>query len=400
LRESYIFDHVRTPRGKGVTGGALHEVTPVQLAAQVIRALKERNRLAAAGIDEVLLGCAIPVGEQGGSLTRIAAILSGFADSVSGLQISRGGASGLEAVAAAAGKIAMGGAELMIAGGVESMSRVPIGSDGAAHGVDPAVTFHTPFLPEGVSADLLATLYGFSREDLDGYGIISRHRADFAWSQGFFSGSIVPVVDMLGTELLGRDEAIGADASAAVFRRLQPAFKSVGGMGFDQIAIQRYPEISRIEHVHTVGTSAAAADGAAAILVGSELAGEQAGLKARARIRACVSVGAEPVLALDGLVPACLKALEIAGMGVPNIDLWEVNEVFAAVPLRLISLLGVPHDRINVNGGAIAMGHPLGATGAMVTGTLLDALERRNFGNGMVACSTAGGATAMMIERV
>jgi acetyl-CoA C-acetyltransferase len=245
LRENYIFDDVRTPRGKGVAGGALHEVPPPQLAAQLIRALKEWNRLAEDGIDEVILGCATPTGEQNGSLARVAAVMGGFADSVSGLQLNRGGASGLDAVDVAAGKIAMGAAELMIAGGVESMSRVPVGADRGAHGVDPAITFHIPFLPEGVSADLLATLYGVSREDLDGYGMASQHRADFAWSQGFFSGSLVPVIDMLGTELLGRDEAIGADVNTAFFRSLQPASKAMGGTGFDKIAIERFPEVSR-----------------------------------------------------------------------------------------------------------------------------------------------------------
>jgi acetyl-CoA C-acetyltransferase len=403
LREAYIYDHVRTPRGKGKPDGALHEVPPVQLATQVIKALKDRNNLAADGIDEVILGCVTTVGEQGATLQRIAPILAGFADSVPGLQLNRACASGLEAVSIAAAKVSMGAGEMMIAGGVESMSRIPMGADGGGpHGSDPAVTFHTPFIMQGISADLLATLYGFSRADLDAYAVSSQQRAAHAWQQGYFNNAVIPVVDVLGTVLLRQDEHIRPDATMQSLGALQPAFKGLSEMvGFGKVAIQRYPEVSQIEYVHTAATSSGVVDGAGAILVGSKEAGEQAQLKPRARIRSYVSVGSEPQLMLDGPTPACLKALKIAGMEVADIDLWELNEAFAAVPLRLMSSLGIAHDKLNVNGGAIAMGHPLGATGAMIAGTLLDEMERRNLATGLVTLCAAGGmGIAMIIERV
>lgn len=403
MRDSYIYDHVRTPRGKGKSDGALHEITPVQLATQVIKALKERNNLAVDGIDEVILGCVTTAGEQGATLQRVAPLLAGFADSVPGLQLNRACASGLEAVSIAAAKVSVGAGEMMVAGGVESMSRIPMGSDGGGpHGADPAVTFQRPFVMQGVSADLLATLFGFSRADLDAYAVRSHHRAAHAWQAGYFKKSVVPVVDVLGTVLLDHDQHIRADATMQRLGALQPAFKMMGEMvGFDKVAIQRYPEVSQIEHVHTAATSSGVVDGAGVILVGSKEAGERSGIKPRARIRSHVSVGSEPLLMLDGPTPACLKALEIAGMEASDIDLWELNEAFAAVPLRLMSTLDIPHDKINVNGGAIAMGHPLGATGAMIAGTLLDELERRGLANGLVTLCAAGGmGIAMIIERV
>jgi acetyl-CoA C-acetyltransferase len=403
VRDTFIYDHVRTPRGKGKPDGALHEVTPVQLATQVLRALKERNGIAPDGIEEVILGCVTPAGEQGAMLQRVAPLLAGFADSVPGMQLNRACASGLEAITIAAAKIAVGAGDLMIAGGVESMSRIPMGSDGGGpHGMDPAVTFHTPFVLQGVSADLLATLNGFSRNDLDAYGVESQRRAAHAWKNGYFANAVIPVVDVLGTVLLDHDEHIRADATMQSFGALKPAFKMMGEqIGFDKVAIQRYPEVDRIEHVHTAATSSGIVDGAGAVLVGSREAGEKLGIKPRARIRSFLSMGSEPVLMLDGPTPVCKKALKNAGMAVGDIDLWELNEAFAAVPLRLMATLGIPHDRMNVNGGAIAMGHPLGATGAMIAGTLVAELERRNLTNGVVTLCAAGGmGIAVVIERV
>jgi acetyl-CoA C-acetyltransferase len=400
---AYIYDHVRTPRGRGKPDGSLHEVTPVRLATQTLQALKERNAIPADGLDEVILGCVTPAGEQGATLPRIAPVLAGFADSVPGLHLNGFCASGLEAVSIAAAKVAAGSCDLVIAGGVESMSRIPMGADGGGpHGMDPAVTFHTPFVMQGVSADLLATLNGFTRADIDAYGLESQRRAALAWDEGYFARSVIPVRDILGTVLLDRDEHLRPDITPESLAALKPAFKTIGEqVGFDKVAIQRYPEIDRIEHVHTAATSSGVVDGAGAVLVGSRAAGERLGIKPRARIRAHVSLGSEPILMLDGPTPCCRKALDRAGMTVGDIDLWELNEAFAAVPLRLMQTLGIPHDRMNVNGGAIALGHPLGATGAMIAGTLLDELERRSLGTGMVTLCAAGGmAIAVVIERV
>ncbi len=403
MRDILIYDHVRTPRGKGRKDGALHEITPVQLATQSLAALKTRNALPADSIDEVILGCVSAAGEQGATLQRIAPILAGFDDRTPGLQLNRACASGLEAISIAAGKIAAGMVDLAISGGVESMSRIPMGADGGGpHGADPAVTFHTPFVMQGVSADLLATLYGFGRDDLDAYAVESQRRAAHAWNSGYFAKSVIPVTDVLGTVVLDRDEHMRPEADMQSLGALKPAFKDMGEhVGFDKIAIQRYPEIIGIEHVHTAATSSGIVDGAGAVLLGSAEVGARLGLKPRARIRSFISIGSEPILMLDGPTPACRRALAVAGLDVGDIDLWELNEAFAAVPLRLMQTLGIPHDKMNVNGGAIALGHPLGATGAMIAGTLIDELERRDATIGMVTLCAAGGmGIAMVLERV
>ena len=403
MREVFIYDHVRTPRGRGRPDGGLHEATPVELVRQLMAALKDRSALPADSLDEVVLGTVSAAGEQGATLPRIAPILAGFADRAPGLQINRACASALEAVSIVAAKIGCGMADLAIAGGVESMSRVPMGSDGGGpHGVDPRVSFHTPFIMQGVSADLLATLNGYSREDLDAYGLASQQRAAAAWADRRFAGSVVPVVVVMGSVLLDHDEHIRADATAQSLAALKPAFAAFGkDWGSDALAIQRYPHVDRIEHVHTAATSSGIVDGAGLMLVGSAEAGERLGLRRRARIRSFVSVGSEPVLMLDGPTPACERALAIAGLKPSDIDLWELNEAFAAVPLRLMDTMNVPHDRMNVNGGAIAMGHPLGASGAMIAGTLVDEMERRGVGLGLVTLCAAGGmGIAMVLERV
>lgn len=403
MRDTFIYDHVRTPRGRGKPDGGLHEATPVELARQLMVALRERNALPADAIDEVVLGTVTAAGEQGATLPRIAPILAGFTDRAPGLQVNRACASALEAVSIVAAKIGCGMADLAIAGGVESMSRVPMGSDGGGpHGVDPRVSFHTPFIMQGVSADLLATLNGYSREDLDAYGLASQQRAASAWAEGRFAGSVVPVVDVMGSVLLDHDEHIRTDATLESLASLKPAFAELGSAwGSDALAIQRYPQVDRIEHVHTAATSSGIVDGAGIMLVGSAQAGDRLELKPRARIRSFVSIGSEPILMLDGPTPACERALAIAGLAPADIELWELNEAFAAVPLRLMDTMNIPHDRINVNGGAIAMGHPLGATGAMILGTVLDELERSGKSTALTTlCIGAGMGTATIIERV
>lgn len=403
MRNIFIYDHVRTPRGRGKPDGGLHEATPVELVRQLMVALKERGGLPADSVDEVVLGTVTAAGEQGATLPRIAPVLAGFSDRAAGLQVNRACASALEAVSIVAAKIGCGMVDLAIAGGVESMSRIPMGSDGGGpHGVDPRVSFHTPFIMQGVSADLLATLHGYSREDLDAYGLASQQRAAQAWAEGRFSGSVVPVRDVMGTVLLDRDEHIRGAATIESLAALKPAFAELGkSWGSDALAIQRYPQIGRIDHVHTAATSSGIVDGAGLMLVGSEEAGERMGLRARARIRSFVSVGSEPILMLDGPIPACTRALAIAGLQPSDIELWELNEAFAAVPLRLMEAMNVPHDRMNVNGGAIAMGHPLGASGAIIAGTLIDEMERQGLGFGLVSLCAAGGmGIAMVLERV
>ena len=403
MRETLIFDHVRSPRGRGKDSGALREATPLELARQLLVALRERNALPADVVEEVILGTVATAGEQSATLPRMAALMAGLGDGAAGLQLNRFCASGLEAVSIAAAKIGCGMAELAIAGGVESMSRLPMGADGGGPlGIDPTATQHTPFIVQGVSADLLATLNGYSRADLDGYALASQQRAAVAWAEGRFARSVVPVVDSLGQVLLDHDEHIRADATLESLAALAPAFAGLGAkMGFDALALQRYPELLSVEHHHTAASSSGIVDGAGVLLVGSADAGARLGLKARARIRSFVSLGAEPQLMLDGPTPACERALQHAGLAASDIELWELNEAFAAVPLRLMDTLSIPHDRINVNGGAIAMGHPLGASGAMIAGTLIDELERRGMGLGMVTLCAAGGmAIAMVLERV
>jgi acetyl-CoA C-acetyltransferase len=402
MRDIYIYDHVRTPRGRGKPDGGLHEATPVELVRQLMVALKARSALPDDCLDEVVLGTVSAAGEQGATLSRIAPILAGFTDRAAGLQINRACASALEAISILGAKIGCGMVDLAIAGGVESMSRIPMGADGGGpHGIDPRVTSHTPFVMQGVSADLLATLNGYSRADLDAYSLASQQRAAQAWAEGRFARSVVPVVDVLGMLLLDRDEHIRADATTESLAALKPAFADLGkSMGFDALAMQRYPEVDRIEHVHTAGSSSGIVDGAGLVLLGSAEAGDRLGLRPRARIRSFITVGSEPALMLDGPTPACQRALAVAGMAPSDVELWELNEAFAAVPLRLMDTMNIPHERMNVNGGAIAMGHPLGASGAMIAGTLIDEMERRGVGVGTVSLCAAGGmGIAMVLER-
>lgn len=403
MRDVFIYDHVRTPRGRGKPDGGLHEATPVELVRQLLVALKQRNSLPDDSLDELVLGTVSAAGEQGATLSRIAPILAGFSDRAAGLHINRACASALEAVSILAAKIGCGMTEMAIAGGVESMSRIPMGADGGGpHGIDPRVSNHTPFVMQGVSADLLATLNGYSRADLDAYALASQQRAAQAWRKGRFDRAVVPVVDVLGTVLLAHDEHIRPDATLELLGALKPAFADIGKtMGFDGLALQRYPEIDRIEHVHTAASSSGIVDGAGLVLIGSAQAGADYGMKPRARIRSFITLGSEPALMLDGPTPACQRALEVAGLVPSDIDLWELNEAFAAVPLRLMDTMNIPHDRMNVNGGAIAMGHPLGATGAMIAGTLVDEMERCDVGLGVVTLCAAGGmGIAMVLERV
>ncbi|MGB5623449.1 MAG: acetyl-CoA C-acetyltransferase [Gammaproteobacteria bacterium] len=402
MTDAYVFDHVRTPRGRGKPDGALHEVAPIRLVAQVLEALRKRNELDTAAVEDVILGCVTPVGEQGANIARVAAIEAGYAENVPGKQINRFCASGLEAINSAAAVVMSGQSDLIIAGGVESMSRIPMGSDGGAWATDPQVAYDSYFVPQGISADLIATRYGFSRRDVDTYAAESQKRAAHAWEQGYFSRSVMPVTDHMGEVLLERDEHMRPGTSADDLGNLKPAFEVMGGQfGFDSVALQRYPDVERIDHVHTGGNSSGIVDGASVVLVGSRAAGERLGLKPRARIKSFASVGSEPTIMLTGPAPASLRALDKAGMAVGDIDLYELNEAFAAVVLRFMQQLDIDHDRINVNGGAIALGHPLGATGAMVFGTALDEMERRGLDNALVTlCIGAGMGTATIIERV
>jgi len=402
MADAYVFDHVRTPRGKGKPDGALHEVTPIGLVAQVLNGLRERTGLDTSRVDDVILGCVMPVGEQGANVARVGAMEAGWHESVPGKQINRFCASGLEAVNSAAATVMAGQADLVVAGGVESMSRVPMGADGGAWATDPKIAYDTYFVPQGISADLIATRYGFSRRDLDEYSVESQRRAAEAWKSGYFTGSIVPVRDHMGDVLLDRDEHLRPGTTLEDLAGLKAAFEVPGQQfGFDSVAIQKYPDVEAINHVHTGGNSSGIVDGAAAVLVGSREAGQQLGLKPRARIRAFASIGSEPTIMLTGPAPASLKALKRAGMDKRDIELFELNEAFAAVVLRYMQQLDVSHDKINVNGGAIAMGHPLGATGAMVLGTALDEMERRGLANALVTlCIGAGMGTATIIESV
>ena len=402
MTDVYIYDHVRSPRGKGRADGALSEVTPVQLAAQMLRAVRERNQLDSSLIEDVLLGCVVPVGEQGGNIARVAALVAGFDHEVPGVQLNRYCGSGLEAVNFAAAKVGSGQIDMAIGGGVESMSRVPMGSDGGAMALDPQVAFKMYFTMQGVSADLLATLHGFSCEQCDFYAVESQRRAAQAWANGWFARSVVAVKDVLGLPLLSQDEAIRPETTLQSLAALKPAFLNMGTQyGFDGVALLKYPQLEAINHMHHAGNSSGIVDGAAAVLVGNAEAGVRAGLKPRARIRSVATVGSEPTLMLDAPSYAAQKALKKAGMSAADIDLWELNEAFSSVVLCLMERLNVPHDRINVNGGAIAMGHPLGATGAMILGTLLDEMERRQVGTGLVTlCEAAGMGTATIIELV
>jgi len=402
MTDAYIYDHVRSPRGRGKQGGSLNSITPMNLTTQVLQALRDRNDLDTSLLDDVILGCVTPVGEQGANVARVAAIMADYAESVPGKQINRFCASGLEAVNTAAAQVMSGQSDAAVGGGVECMSRVPMGSDGGAMAIDPQTAYKSYFAPQGIGADLIATLHGFSREDVDAYAVASQHRAAEAWSKGYFGKSVVPIRNHVGDVVLEHDETVRGDASMESLAGLNPAFAMMGDQaGFDDVALQKYPQVEAINHVHTAGNSSGIVDGAAAVLVGSRAAGERMGLKPRARIRAFASIGSEPTIMLTGPAPASLKALKRAGMSTSDIDLWELNEAFASVVLLYMKLLDIPHEKINVNGGAIAMGHPLGATGAIVLGTLLDEMERRDLSTGLVTlCIGAGMGTATIIERV
>lgn len=402
MTEAFIYDAVRTPRGKGRSSGALHEVTPMRLATTALEAVRDRNELDTSLVDDVVLGCVMPVGEQGSDIARVAVIQSGYAETTAGVQINRFCASGLEACNMAAAQVMSGQSQMAIGGGVESMSRVPMGSDGGAWATDPAVAISTYFVPQGISADLIATKYGFSRDDVDSYAVESQKRAKRSWDEGRFAKSIIPVRDINGLTILDRDEHLRPETTMQSLASLDPSFAVMGEQfGFDSVATQRYPEVERIEHVHHAGNSSGIVDGAAAVLIGNKEAGKASGLKPRARIRSFASIGSEPTIMLTGPSFAAEKALKLAGMKPSDIDLYELNEAFASVVLRFMQALNIPHDKINVNGGAIALGHPLGATGAMILGTMVDELERSGKSTALVTlCVGAGMGTATIIERV
>ena len=403
MTEAYIYDAVRSPRGKGRSDGALHEITPLDLAAQVLASVRERNGLPDDAVEDIAFGCVSPVGEQGAVITRTAALQAGYAHTTSGIQVNRFCGSGLEASNIASAKVMSGECDLAIGGGVESMSRVPMGSDGGAWPVDPRPAIANYFIPQGISADLIATIYGYSRDDVDAYSVESQRRAATAWKEKRFSKSILPIRDVIGEILLDHDELMRPETDMQSLGALSPAFQMMGTMmpGFDDIAIMRYPEVEKINHVHHAGNSSGIVDGAAAVLIGNKEAGERLGLKPRARIVSMASVGSEPSIMLTGPEFAAQKALSRAGMDKGDIDLWELNEAFAAVVLRFMEAMNIDHSHINVNGGAIAMGHPLGATGAMILGTVLDELERSGKSTALTTlCIGAGMWTATIIERV
>ncbi|GAB4105404.1 acetyl-CoA C-acetyltransferase [Micromonospora taraxaci] len=400
--EAYVFDAVRTPRGRGRDTGALHGVKPISLVVGLIDALRERNPgLDVGRLEDLLLGIVTPVGEQGGDLARAAALLAGLPDEVGGVQLNRFCASGLEAVNSAAARIRSGWEHLLLAGGVESMSRVPMGSDGAAWATDPQTALATSFVPQGVSADLIATLEGFTRDDVDGYAVRSQERAAKAWAGGHFARSVVPVRDGNGLDILTVDEHLRPETTREALARLTPSFATIGeAAGFDAVALQKFHWLEAIEHVHHAGNSSGIVDGAALVLIGSEQVGRDLGLTPRARIVGAAVTGADPTLMLTGPIPATHKALAAAGLTVDDIDLFEINEAFAAVVLKYVRDLGLDPDRVNVNGGAIALGHPLGATGAMLLGTALDELERRDLRRAVVTLCIGGGmGVATVLER-
>jgi acetyl-CoA C-acetyltransferase len=402
MPDAFIYDHVRTPRGRGKPDGALHEVTALRLAETALRAIRERNNLDTKQIDDVVLGCVDPVGEAGGDIARAAALVADYGDHVPGVQINRFCASGLDAVNFAAAQVMAGQQDMAIGGGVESMSRVGLGASGGAWPVDPHIAIKSYFMPQGVSADLIATKYGFSRDDVDAYAVSSQKRTAASWEEGRFAKSVVPVKDVNGITLLAKDEHMRPSTDMQSLASLKPSFVQMGEMGgFDAVAIDAHPEIEAVNHVHHAGNSSGIVDGAAAVLIGTREAGEAAGLKPRARIRAFANIGSEPAMMLTGPVDVTEKVLRRAKMTKDDVDLFEVNEAFAAVVLRFAQAFDIDPAKINVNGGAIAMGHPLGATGAMILGTVLDELERTGKETALVTlCIGAGMGTATIIERV
>ena len=401
MTEAFVFDAIRTPRGKGKKDGSLYEVKPVNLLAGLLTELQRRNDFDTAKVDDVVMGVVSPVGDQGAVIAKVAALKAGWDFTCSGMQINRFCASGLEAVNLAAQKVRSGWEELVVAGGVESMSRVPLGSDGGAWAMDPETSSATGFVPQGIGADLIATLEGFSRQDVDAFALESQKRATKARESAYFSRSVVPVTDFQGQVILAQDEFIKPQTTLEGLASLKPAFEQMGGMGFDQLALTRYPQVERVHHVHHAGNSSGIVDGAAAVLIGSEAAGKLHGLTPRARIVSAALSGADPTIMLTGPMPAARKALAKAGLSIDQIDLFEVNEAFAAVVMRFMKEMKVPHEKVNVNGGAIAMGHPLGATGAMLISTVIDELHRRQLRYGMVTLCVGGGmGIATIVERL
>jgi acetyl-CoA C-acetyltransferase len=402
MAEAFIYDAVRTPRGRGKKDGSLHEVPAVRLGAKVLEALRDRNGLDTSTVDDIIFGCVDPVGEAGGNVARAAVFAADYGAHVPGMQINRFCASGLDAVNMAAGQVASGQYDMVVAGGVESMSRVGIGTSGGAWPVDPEVAIPSYFMPQGVSADLIATKYGFSRDDVDAYAVESQKRTAAAWNEGRFAKSVVPVTDVSGLTILDRDEHPRPDTNMQSLAALNASFEIVGQMGgFDAVAVQAHPDVEKVKHVHHAGNSSGIVDGAAAVLVGSRRGGKKAGLKPRARVRAFANVGSDPALMLTGPIDVTNKVLRRSKMALADIDLIEINEAFAAVVLRYCQAFDLDPAKVNVNGGAIAMGHPLGATGAMILGTVLDELERRGLATALVTlCIGAGMGTATIIERV
>ncbi len=400
--EALIYEAIRTPRAKGKASGELHEVKPIDLMVNLMDEMQTRTQLDTSQIDDVVLGCVAPVGEQGADIAKIAAQKAGWHTDVPGMQLNRFCASGLEAVNIAAQKVASGWEDMVMAGGVESMSRVPMGSDGGAMAMDPQTNFETSFVPQGIGADLIATLEGFSRRDVDLFALQSQQRASFARENGYFSRSVIPVKDMNGMTILEQDAYIRPETTLDGLSNLKPVFETMGAMGFDFVAQQRYPQVEKIEHVHTAGNSSGIVDGAALVMIANREIGEANGLRPRARIRATALVGTDPVIMLTGPAPAAKKALKKAGMNISDIDLFEVNEAFASVVLKFMRDMGIEdNETVNVNGGAIAMGHPLGATGAMLLGTVLDELERTDSTTGLITLCVGGGmGIATIIERV
>ncbi len=403
MAEAFVYDHIRTPRGKGKANGTLHEVKPIDLAVGLLDAVRERNPgLDPARVDDVVLGVVSPIGEQGADIAKTAALAAGYPDTVAGVQLNRFCASGLEAVNQAASRVRGGFEDLILAGGVESMSRVPMGSDGGAWAQDPATALKTGFVPQGIGADLIATVEGWNREDVDTYAAQSHARAAKAWANGYFDGAVVPVRDLNGLVVLDRDETIRPDTTAESLAGLRPSFAQIGAdAGFDEVALEKYHWLERINHVHHAGNSSGIVDGAALMAIGSEQVGTDLGLTPRARIISTAVSGADPVIMLTGPAPAARKALAKAGLEVGDIDLFEINEAFAAVAMRFMRDMGIGDDITNVNGGAIAMGHPLGATGAMILGTLIDELERRGQRRGLATLCVGGGmGIATIVELV
>ncbi len=401
VNEALVFDAIRTPRGRGKSSGSLHEVKPITLLTGVLKELQHRHDLDTSQVDDVVMGCVTPVGEQGSCIAKTAALAAGWDFRASGVQLNRFCASGLEAVNMAAQKVRSGWEDLVVAGGVESMSRVPLGTDRGPWACDPETAFDTAFIPQGISADLIATLDGFSREDVDAYALRSQQRAGAAREAGLFKNSVVPVQDSLGDVILDHDEFIRPQTTLEGLAALKTSFDKMGEMGYDAVAIQRYPQVERITHVHTPGNSSGIVDGAAAVLIGTEAKGQALGLTPRARIVAVALSGADPTIMLTGPMPAARKALAKAGLTIDQIDLFEVNEAFAVVPMKFMKEMGVPAEKVNVNGGAIAMGHPLGATGAMILGTLIDELHRRKLRYGLATLCVGGGmGIATIVERI